>query len=259
MLNFLVAEHQRHHDADRGEHQRHADHRQPELSPFRAENFDLSVEWYFAEAAWCRWRCSRRTCPTSRRPSRAPRTLQDVLDAGPVHGDCSQTQTPQQRAWILGGGPTARRASTRPPVPGRAGRRDQGLRDQPTSRTSTFLPGFLKNFGVQANYTKLTSDLQYIVDPGQQHAHDAVIPQVTAAGPFLGRLAEVGELHAVLRDPEVERARFVGVSRRLRHRTYPVAAGSLRAGTDPGPERHPCDAPLVNDFIGSKATRNIDA
>ena len=30
----------------------------------------------------------------------------------------------------------------------------------------TFLPGFWKNFGVQANYTHLTSELQYIVDPG---------------------------------------------------------------------------------------------
>jgi outer membrane receptor protein involved in Fe transport len=29
----------------------------------------------------------------------------------------------------------------------------------------TFLPSFWKNFGVQANYTHLQSELQYIVDP----------------------------------------------------------------------------------------------
>ena len=40
--------------------------------------------------------------------------------------------------------------------------------------------------------------------------------------------------------------------------TYPLAAGSCPPGFIPG-TANPCDSPLVNDFIGSKATRNIDA
>ena len=58
----------------------------------------------------------------------------------------------------------------------------------------TFLPGFLKNFGAQINYTNIDSELNYILDPGD----GANIPQTTAEGPWLGASPECAQLHAVL-------------------------------------------------------------
>ena len=39
----------------------------------------------------------------------------------------------------------------------------------------------------------------------------------------------------------------------------PLAAGTCAPGLLPPPQTGPCDAPLINDFVGSEATRNIDA
>ena len=75
----------------------------------------------------------------------------------------------------------------------------------------TFLPSFWKNFGVQANYTHLTSELQYIVDPGNTLVTPTT-PCTSAGhvpGTVHGRFAGLGELHAVLRDAEMERSRFL--------------------------------------------------
>ena len=117
----------------------------------------------------------------------------------------------------------------------------------------TFLPGFLKNFGVQANYTHLHSELQYIVDPGNT--------LVTPTTPCVRR----------------SRHRARSPARRRTRRTltlyYETPKWSARASwayrsdvREPVSargrhlrSRAACDAPLVNDFVGSKATRNIDA
>ena len=41
--------------------------------------------------------------------------------------------------------------------------------------------------------------------------------------------------------------------------TYPLAAGTCPPGLNTRHPAVPCDTPLLNDFVGSEATRNIDA
>ena len=233
------AEHHRAHDAD---------HRlgavgsltigNPELSPFRAENFDLSVEWYFADGG---------LLSVARVQERRVQLPADSLDRGHASRSLlARSHSPRscrrRRAaarldarWHGGRPGTLRH----PPVPGRARRRDQGLRDQPTSRTSTFLPGFLKNFGVQANYTKLTSELQYILDPGQPAP--PVMPQVDAGGPFLGASPKSANATLYYETPKWS-ARVSWAYRGGLRDPVSDRRGHLRAGPDPADE--PCDAPL---------------
>ena len=116
----------------------------------------------------------------------------------------------------------------------------------------TFLPGFWKNFGVQANYTHLTSELEYIVDPG----NTLVTPTTPVAsaghfpGPFTGASPDSANFTLYYETPKWS-ARASYAYRSAYVSQYPIAAGTC----DPGV----CDAPLVNDFLGSLATRNIDA
>src|SRR5262249_51868119 len=117
-----------------------------------------------------------------------------------------------------------------------------------------FLPGLLKNFGVTANYTHLESKLQYIVDPGTTATQEAKgtphRPQLLSPGPFLG--ASPNQWNAtVFYETERFSARVSAAFRDEYVTTYPIAAGTC----DPGF----CDSPLVNDFLGSKSTMQIDA
>ena len=135
------------------------------------------------KAACCRSRCSRRTCPTSRRPFRRPATLQEILPPD-QYAATLETLTPTQVAWVAGGGSGGGPASTA----------FASSRTRPAATIEgyelsyqqdfTFLPGFWKNFGVQANYTHLTSELQYIVDPGNTLVTPTtpLRPQVTPPG-----------------------------------------------------------------------------
>jgi hypothetical protein len=121
----------------------------------------------------------------------------------------------------------------------------------------TFLPGFLRNFGVQLNFTHLNSELQYILDPGSSVT--PVSPQVTVGGPFLGASPNSANATLYYETPKWS-ARASWAYRDRYVSTYPLASGTCPPGlnfatTPPSP----CNAPLMNDFVGSEATRNIDA
>ena len=238
----------------------------PELSPFRAKNFDFCPRVVFRG----RWPVVGRGVQEGRVELPADRcrtaaTLQELLPPD-QYAATLETQTPQQIAWIIGGGSGG--------APGLYGVRQ--FQDSPGGdiegyelsyqQDFTFLPGFWKNFGVQANYTHLTSELQYIVDPG----NTLVTPDHAgasaghAAWPVHRRVAGVGELHAVLRDAEVERARFVGLSfgvrepvsdcrwhlrsRRLRR------AARERLPRQPGHAQHRCEGDLAGDGVSCRSS-----
>ena len=107
-----------------------ADHRQPVARAVPREELSTSASNGISRrAACCRWRCSRRTFPTTRRRCRPRGRMQDVARRRRRSRRSSQTQTPRSRRW-LHRRRWRRPALRHPAVPGRAGRRDQGLRDQ---------------------------------------------------------------------------------------------------------------------------------
>jgi len=231
----------------------------PELSPFRAENFDLSVEWYFAEGGLVSLALFRKDVSNFPQTVSSAATLQEMLTPDQYLATL-QTQTPQQLAWILHGGPNQ--------SPGIYSVRQ--FQDSPGGtikgwefsyqQNFTFLPGFLQNFGVQANYTHLDSKLDYIVDPGQAATPTTpAVPGSSATGPFAGASPKSANFTLYYETPKWS-ARASWAYRDAYVTTYPLAAGTCPPGFIPGTNPPaPCDSPLVNDFVGSRATRNIDA
>jgi TonB-dependent receptor len=228
----------------------------PQLSPFRAENFDLSLEWYFGDGGLLSAAVFKKEVNNFPQTVSTSSSLQDILTPE-QYAATLQTQTPQQLNWILNGGPNG--------GPGIYAVRQ--FQDAPGGEIKgyeiayqqnfTFLPGFLKNFGVQANYTHLDSELSYIVDPGQTVA--PVSPVVFADGPFTGASPESANF-TLYYETQKWSARASWAYRAAYVSGYPLAAGTCPPGLNPTTNPLvPCDSPLMNDFIGSKATRNIDA
>lgn len=121
----------------------------------------------------------------------------------------------------------------------------------------SFLPSFLKNFGILANYTHIKSELEYIIDPGQKQIKNlaGVVttparPVVTAKGPYLNASPDAVNFTLFYEVPKWS-ARVSTAYRKGYSTKYPVATGTC----DPGY----CDSPVVNDFEGSKNTTNVDA
>ncbi|HEU4593510.1 MAG TPA: hypothetical protein VFS13_21605, partial [Steroidobacteraceae bacterium] len=174
-------------------------------------------------------------------------TIQSILPPD-AYASFLQTQTAAQQAWLEG--------TNNGGVPGTYSIRQ--FQDAPGGEIKgyeisyqqnfTFLPGFWRNFGVQANYTHLDSELSYILDPGQTTA--PARPQLVANGPFLGASPKSANFTLYYETPKWS-ARASWAYRDAYVTTYPIAAGTC----DPGV----CNSPLINDFLGSKATRNIDA
>ena len=126
----------------------------------------------------------------------------------------------------------------------------------------TFLPGFLRNFGVLLNYTYIKSELNYILDPGS-----TTVPQTLGKGPFIG-VSPQAINGTLFYEAGALRARVSVANRKSYVSQYPIAAGSCSPGlTTVGTggvgagtvESVGCDAPLINDFVYSQGTTNVDA
>lgn len=222
----------------------------PKVNPFRATNYDLSVEWYFAEGALLSAAYFFKDVSNYPQTVSSAATIQDLL-APDAFAAFLETQLPDQQLWLAAGGPGG--------GPGLYSIKQ--FRDAPGGEIKgfelsyqqnlTFLPWYFRNLGVQANYTKLSSELSYILDPGEPATSTAPArPQTTMGGPFLGASPKSANF-TLYYDTEQWSAR-VSLAYRDRYvTTYPIASGSCAPGA--------CNTPLVNDFIGSEATKNVDA
>lgn len=218
----------------------------PELSPFRAKNLDLSFEWYFDEGGLISVALFKKQVSNFPQTVSGAATMQDVLNPEQF-ASFLETQTAAQQTWILTGNAGNPGIYSIRQFQDAPGGEIKGY-ELSYQQNFTFLPGIWRNFGVQANFTKLTSELQYILDPGSTTAPTR--PQVTQGGPFTGASPESANFTLFYETPKWS-ARASWAYRSAYVSQYPVAAGTC----DPGV----CDSPLVNDFLGSKATRNIDA
>jgi TonB-dependent receptor len=219
----------------------------PELAPFRAKNLDLSLEWYFNEGGLLSLALFKKEVSNFPQTVSTEGFIQDIL--GPdAFATFLETQTAAQQIWLETGGPGG--------GPGLYGIRQ--FRNAPGGdikgwelsyqQDLIFLPGWMKNFGVQANFTKLSSSLGYIIDPGA--TVPTPIPQVVANGPFTGASPKSANATIYYETPKWS-ARVSWAYRDRYVTTYPLAAGTCAPGD--------CNSPLINDFVGSEATRNIDA
>ena len=221
----------------------------PYLDPFRATNHDFSIEWYFAEGGLFSIAFFSKEVSNFPQTVSSEQTLQDLLtpeDFNAIFG----TQAAANQTWLSTGGPggTAGLFSVRQ-FQNAPGGTIEGF-EISFQQDLTFLPWFLSNLGVTANYTHLDFELQYILDPGSSPNQTPVRPRILGPGPFLG--ASPTQWNATLYYEEENWSARVSAAYRDEYvTTYPVAAGTC----DPGF----CDSPLINDFLGSESTLTIDA
>jgi TonB-dependent receptor len=224
----------------------------PQLNPFRATNYDLSFEWYFARGALFS------VAVFDKEISSFPQT---VVSSGLLSSILDEDAIDQLRATQIPatGTPSASQLAALNYINTQSYDIRQ-FRDAPGGyirgielnyqQNLTFLPWWLDKFGVQANYTHLESELSYIIDPGA--AATATAParsRIVAPGPFTGASPDAFNF-TLYYDAKKWSARVSTAYRAKYFTQYPIASGTC----DPGI----CDSPLVNDFVGSQATTNVD-
>ncbi|WP_428156482.1 TonB-dependent receptor [Brevundimonas sp.] len=211
------------------------------LKPFRATNLDFNVEWYFARDAILSVAVFHKEIESFPQIVLREGKLSEIFNADQVANlrlafdGLTDVASDSRRAYIDADSPFQVRQFNDAP-----GGTLSGF-EIAYQQNFTFLPGFLKNFGVQANYTKIDSELEYILDPARN---------LTGTAPFLGASPEAFNATIFYEAPKWS-ARVSTAYRAEYQTTYPLASG----GCDPGA----CDSPLINDFLGSSETLNVDA
>jgi len=230
----------------------------PQLKPFRATNLDASIEWYFAPGGLISIAGFQKEIDSFPQTIFYTASLSNFADPETIAAIQAQFTNANQIAYIQNDRPfTARQFRDAP------GGWLRGI-EVSFQMDFTFLPSFLKNFGAQVNYTHIDSELNYILDPGTVNAQGVQLtPQTLGKGPFLGVSPDA--FNATL---YYETKRFrarVSVAQRKGYSTaYPIAAGSCSPGltnnpANPSVAGTECNGPLINDFVFSRSTTNVDA
>ncbi len=225
----------------------------PQLEPFRANNYDLSFEWYFAPGALFSAAVFDKEINSFPQTVVSSGLLSSILDEAAID-QLRATQIPAT------GSPSASQLAVLAYINTQPYDIRQ-FRDAPGGyirgielnyqQNLTFLPGWLDKFGIQANYTHLKSELNYIIDPGAlATATTPAKARLVAPGPFTGASPDAFNF-TIYYDADKWSARVSTAYRAKYFTQYPIASGTC----DPGV----CDSPLVNDFVGSEATTNVDA
>ncbi|MBD8679419.1 TonB-dependent receptor [Sphingomonas sp. CFBP 13720] len=230
----------------------------PQLKPFRSTNLDASVEWYFAPGGLLS------IAAFSKEISSFPQTisfagpLSQFTDAATIAAIRAQFTDPLQLAYIDANNPFVARQYQDAP-----GGYLRGI-EASFQIELDFLPWYFKNLGVQLNYTYIKSELNYILDPGRAASGTlTAIPATFGTAPFLG-VSPQAVNGTISYETGKFRARVSAAYRKGYSQSYPIAGGSCAPGLQNNPANPsvagtPCDSPLVNDFIFSRDTTNVDA
>ena len=225
----------------------------PKLAPFRAMNIDLSAEYYFAPGGLLSLAFFNKDIASFPQTVLFEARLSQLVDPESVSAIAAQFTNANQIAYINADNTFLSRQFRDAP-----GGWLRGI-EASFQTDFTFLPGVLQNFGVQLNYTRIWSELNYILDPGT-----ATTPQVTGKAPFLGVSPQAFNATLYYEDKKF-RARVSAAQRKGYSTTYPLASGACSPGlqaplpTDPSIAGIECNGPLINDFAYSRSTLNVDA
>jgi TonB-dependent receptor len=218
------------------------------LKPFRATNFDFSAEWYFARDAVLSGAVFVKEIDSFPQIVLREGALSDIFSAEAIasilatYDGLTDSASISRRAYIAEDRPFQLRQYNDAPggtLKGIEINYQQNLTFLP--EVFQFLPEWTGNFGILANYTHIESELTYILDPARD---------LTGSAPFLGASPDAFNF-TFFYETEKFQGRLTSAYRAEYQTTYPLASG----GCDPGA----CDSPLINDFIGSGSTFNLDA
>jgi TonB-dependent receptor len=213
----------------------------PYLSPFEATNYDFSAEWYFARGGLISLAFFSKDITNVPQTLILDAPLSSILDAEGIAALVETQTNAASQQYILTDQSFNLRTFLDAP-----GGTIEGF-EIGYQQDFTFLPGILANTGIQANYTHIDSTLHYIIDPGSTVT--PLRPQIVQDGPWTGASPDAFNATLYYQDDKIN-ARVSASYRDEYVTTYPLASGTC----DPGF----CDSPLINDFIGSESTLNVD-
>lgn len=210
----------------------------PRLEPFRAKNYDVAVEWYFARDALISVAGFYKDLGSFPRTQTFNEKLDTFLSAPQYAAIAAQALLPAQQAYLAGENIWAVTSTNDSP-----GGWVKGV-EVTYQQRFTFLPGFLSGFGLQGNFTHIDSKLTYLTQTGQQ---------ATAPWPF----ASPYTLNATLfyeKGPFEARATYTWRDRFAS--TFPQSSGTCAPGltTNNGGV---CSSPY-NDFNGTEQATYLD-
>jgi len=212
----------------------------PKLDPFRAVNYDLSFEWYFTTGALVSVAIFDKQINNFPQTLISNAPLSAILDAEGIAALKAAQTNATAIAYIDSDYTFDIRQYGNAP-----GGYIRGVEFN-YQQDLTFLPWYFKHLGVQFNATHLESELEYIVTPANTRTGAAAI---TGKGPFTGASPDAFNF-TVYYEVDKFSARLSSAYRKGYRTTYPIAAGTCEPGY--------CDSPLVNDFLGSETTFNLD-
>ncbi|MFT4053452.1 MAG: TonB-dependent receptor [Novosphingobium sp.] len=214
------------------------------LQPFRATNLDFSAEWYFGQGGLLAVALFRKDLSSFPQTVVAEGRLSEILTPEIIDQLRVSQVNPDAVAYIDADNVFNIRQYRDAP-----GGYINGI-EVSYQQNFTFLPGFLKYFGIQANYTHIKTSLSYILDPGAPASGtNPGRPRIVSKGPFLGASPDSVNFTLFYETPTWS-IRGSVAHRSGYYTAYPVSSGSCEPGY--------CDSPLVNDFVGSKSTTNFD-
>ncbi len=236
-----------------------------QLKPFRSTNYDWNLEWYFDKNSLLSFALFDKEVESYPQTILFDSKLSDFLDQDSIDAlkaNLSGTNAGIQAAYIDNGLPfTARQVRDAP------GGTLWGW-EFTYQQEMTFLPGFWKDFGIQLNATHIGSKLTYIIDPGVKSNGVYTVQPTFASGPWLNASPDAVNFTLYYEVPQFSTR--VSVSHRAGYyTTFPIAAGTCSVGLQAPSNTSSasaiyatsstCDGPLLLDFLGSRATTNVDA
>jgi iron complex outermembrane receptor protein len=219
----------------------------PYLKPFRSDNFDFSVEWYFGSGGSLSAAYFRKEIGSF---------PQQLLGNGPLSGAIQGTTYEQVIAGMRAAGTSGATALANYSDAGGTWAIRQ-FKDSPGglidgielsyTQNFTFLPAPFDGFGVQANYTHIESELEYIIN-GDTGA--------SSSAPWLNVSPDAFNA-TVFYETDLWDVRLSGAYRKEYIRQFPISTGTCEVGTTTN-NGGPCNAPIFADFIGVDDTFNLD-
>lgn len=225
----------------------------PYLSPFRSTNLDLSFEYYWGTNGFLGLALFQKDISSFPQQVAGEFALQDIYPQEIIAQIIPNITSPTLAQYIQDGGVFAVRQFDDAP-----GGKIQGV-EVNVQTNFFFLPGFLQRFGVTANYTYISSELNYLtgttLSTAQGQTGSTAVNEFATA-PFLNTSPHSFNATLYYEDGPLK-ARVSGAYRKKYVNRFPLSSGTCSVGTTTN-AGGPCNSPVVADFGYNEDTFNLD-
>ncbi len=225
----------------------------PFLSPYRANNYDIALEHYFGRGGLISVAYFMKDLANFPQQIAGEYPLQSIYDEATLQAIYASIVSPTLLDYTRQGGVYAVRQFNDAP-----GGKIRGVEVNVQSQFY-FLPGFLKNFGITANYTHISSKLNYLTSAqlATTRTSTGTAVNLYAPGPFLNTSPDAFNATLYYEDGKFS-IRGSGAYRKRYVTRFPLASGTCAVGltTNNGAV---CNSPVVSDFGFRESQLNVDA